>query len=46
MEIVWMYILTMLIPIHGAFFLGFRNENIKRRKLLKSFWELRQGGKK
>lgn len=45
MEIVWMYILTMLVPIHGALFLGLRNENIKKRNLLKSLWSVRRGGK-
>jgi hypothetical protein len=44
MEIVWMYILTMLIPIHGALFLGLRLENQSRRNLLKSLWNVRKGG--
>lgn len=45
MEVVWMYILTMLIPIHGAFFLGIRLENNRRRNLLRSMWKFKQGGK-
>jgi hypothetical protein len=46
MSIALMYILTTLVPIHGAFFLGIRWENEKRRALLRSLWNIRHGGKK
>jgi len=46
MAIVVMYILTTLVPIHGALFLGILNENRKKRALLKSLWSIRNGGKK
>lgn len=46
MAVIWLYILTTLVPIHGALFLGLLNENKKRRALLKSLWNIRNGGKR
>lgn len=40
------YLLVTLVPIHGALFLGIRNENKKKRLLLKSLWQIRNGGRK
>lgn len=34
------YILTVLIPINGALFLGIRNERIKNHRKLMAMWKM------
>lgn len=37
-----LYILTVLIPIHGALWLGRRQERIRTKKLVLQYWKLRK----
>lgn len=36
------WILTILLPIHGAFWLGIRRDRIRTRALVISYWKLRK----
>lgn len=36
-----LWILTILVPIHGALFLGWRRERERTRKLVLTYWKLR-----
>lgn len=40
------YLLVTLVPIHGALYLGIRNERIRNRKILMSMWKLHKGGRR
>lgn len=43
MEVVLLlWILTILVPIHGAFYLGARAERQRVRALVTSYWRLRK----
>lgn len=37
------WILTVLLPLHGAYFLGARRERKKTKALLLMYWKLRNG---
>ncbi len=37
---------VILVPIHGAFWLGIRAENRARRKLLQAMWIRKLGGRR
>lgn len=41
MALLW--ILTILVPIHGAFWFGARRERVRTRRLLLMYWKLRGG---